>query len=99
MKKNKLLLTLLLFGSSLSVASCGETSSTPNGPTSSESSSTTSKDPVHSGEDVKIYAKASYEEKAEILGQLEAYALEHNLTGITLYEDGGYTMYNTRIQK
>lgn len=59
MKKNKLLLTLLLFGSSLSVASCGETSSTPNGPTSSESSSTTSKDPVHSGEDVKIYAKAS----------------------------------------
>ena len=45
------------------------------------------------------YSGASYEEKLDILGKLEDYALNNNLTGITLFENGGYVMYADRIQK
>ena len=33
----------------------------------------------------------------EALGQLEAYTVRRNLTGITLFENGGYVMYNPRV--
>ncbi len=45
------------------------------------------------------YVAASYEERTKILGTLEKYAVENNLTGITLYEDGGYVMYNEAVKK
>lgn len=38
-----------------------------------------------------------YEERAEALGQLEKFAVENYLTGITLYEAGNYAMYNPRL--
>ncbi len=41
------------------------------------------------------YATASYEEKAEILGELEKYAVDNYLTGLTLFSDGGYVCYNS----
>lgn len=41
----------------------------------------------------------SVEQKAEILGKLEKYAMDEGLTGISLYENGGYVMYNPRVQK
>lgn len=41
----------------------------------------------------------SIEEKTEIIGKLEKYAMDNNLTGISLFENGGYVMYNPRIQK
>jgi hypothetical protein len=38
------------------------------------------------------------DEKAGILGQMEAYALKHHLAGIPLYGDGGYTLYSPRCE-
>ena len=45
------------------------------------------------------YVYASGEDRQNILGALEKWAVENKLTGLTLYGDGGYVMYNTRIQK
>ena len=36
-------------------------------------------------------------QKTEILGLLEAYAVRKGLTGISLYENGGYVMYSDRV--
>ncbi len=44
------------------------------------------------------YSNASYEERTKILGVLEKYAVNNNLTGLTLYGDGSYVGYSTRIQ-
>ncbi|MCQ2771259.1 MAG: hypothetical protein MJ236_05615, partial [Clostridia bacterium] len=35
--------------------------------------------------------------RTEILGKLEKYAIDTHLTGITLFENGGYVRYNSRI--
>ena len=43
------------------------------------------------------YVAKSYEEKLDILGKMEAYAVDNHLTGITLFQNGGYVMYNPRI--
>lgn len=37
------------------------------------------------------------EKKAEILGKLEEYAMKNYLTGITLFENGGYVRYSDRV--
>ena len=97
MKKKKMALALLLLATLVAGCDHHEVSSSSG---SSSTGGTTSSQPVmQSGEKIKLYAKASYDERAEILGKLETYAMNNNLTGITLYEDGGYAMYNTRIQK
>lgn len=44
------------------------------------------------------FVSASYEERTNILSLLEKYAVENNLTGLTLYDDGGYSKYNSRVQ-
>ena len=36
-------------------------------------------------------------EKTEILGTLEAYAVRNGITGISLFENGGYVMYSDRV--
>ena len=41
------------------------------------------------------YATASYEDKAEILGVLEKYAVDNYLTGLTIFSNGGYVCYNS----
>ena len=43
------------------------------------------------------YVAASYEERTEILGILEKWAVENFLTGLTLFGDGGYVMYADRV--
>ena len=43
------------------------------------------------------YVAASYAERTVILGILEKWAVENNLTGLVLYGDGGYVMYNERV--
>ncbi|MCM1130239.1 MAG: ABC transporter substrate-binding protein [Roseburia sp.] len=43
------------------------------------------------------YAKESNAVKTDILGALEKYAVENGITGLTLYENGNYSMYNERI--
>ena len=35
--------------------------------------------------------------RTEILGQLEKYAMENHLTGIPLFENGGYVKYSSRV--
>lgn len=45
------------------------------------------------------YVGSSYEEKLDVLGKLEKYAVDNHLTGITLFENGGYVMYNGRIER
>ena len=42
------------------------------------------------------YATASYDEKANILGVLENYAVDNYLTGITMFSNGGPVVYNSR---
>ena len=36
--------------------------------------------------------------RTEILGKLEKYAMDNHLTGITLFENGGYVKYSSRVQ-
>ena len=36
--------------------------------------------------------------RLEILGKLEQYAMENYLTGITLFENGGYVRYSSRVE-
>ena len=43
------------------------------------------------------YVAASYTERTEILGILEKWAVENFLTGLVLYGDGGYVMYQDRV--
>ena len=43
------------------------------------------------------YVAASYEERTVILGLLEKWAVEHFLTGLVLYGNGGYVMYDERV--
>ena len=40
---------------------------------------------------------ATAEARTEILGKLEKYAVESHLTGITLFENGGYVKYRDRL--
>ena len=42
---------------------------------------------------------SSAAERTEVLGALEKYAVDNMITGMPLYENGGYTMYNRRVVK
>lgn len=55
--------------------------------------------PVEPAKGAYSYVASSYEERTEILGVLEKYAVDNQLTGITIYEDGGYVMYADNIVK
>lgn len=44
------------------------------------------------------YVASSYEEKLQILGKLEKYAVDKHLTGITLFQNGGYVAYSSRVK-
>jgi hypothetical protein len=43
------------------------------------------------------YVAASYDERTVILGILEKYAVDNFLTGLAIYGNGGYVMYNERV--
>ena len=45
------------------------------------------------------YVYSSGEVRQEILGKLEKWAVENKLTGLTLYGNGAYVMYNDRVVK
>ena len=51
--------------------------------------------PVANG--VKSFAGENNDERTKMLGILETYAVKVGTTGISLYEDGRYAMYNPRI--
>lgn len=95
MKMNKLKPVLLLVISSLAVAGCWK----KKGNSGSGSQSIFDRDPLPGAEGVKSYVYASAEEKTEILGVLEQYAVESKLTGLTLFNNGGYVMYHPSVTK
>ena len=51
--------------------------------------------PTYSG--VASYSSLGNDERTKMLGALEAYAVSNGITGISLFENGGYGMYNERI--
>ncbi len=108
-KANKVLLVATLLSLSALVG-CGgkkDPTSTPSSAgtsaaTSSSSGQTGDKKPFtpeNYAKGPKSYAAESYEERTKILGLLESYAVKNNLTGLTLYEDGSYVMYNDGVVK
>lgn len=48
--------------------------------------------------DIQSYLSLPNSDRTEILGALEAYAVRNGITGISLFENGGYVMYNDRIK-
>ena len=46
---------------------------------------------------VYSFTSLSAAEKTEILGVLEAFAVRNGITGITMFENGGYVMYADRV--
>ena len=104
--------TLASCGETSSVAPSTSAPDTPTSeaPTTEESPKVTQAVGIDSGTfDVKgldgggsgafSYAAESYDVKTQILGKLEAYAYSNALTGLPLFENGGYVMYNSRITK
>ncbi|MCR5611375.1 MAG: hypothetical protein K6F68_06055 [Clostridiales bacterium] len=54
-------------------------------------------DAIPTYEGVATYKKLPNSERTTILGILERYAVTTGITGISLFENGGYVMYNPRI--
>lgn len=54
-------------------------------------------DAIPVAEGVYSYKKESDAELTNVLGILEQYAVVKGLTGISLFEDAGYTLYNPRV--
>lgn len=48
---------------------------------------------------VQSFVASSYADRTEILGLLEKYAVDNGLTGITVFEDSGYVMYDESVTK
>lgn len=101
--KNKNLLPLLV-----SLACVGTLAACNGGGTPSSSSSEPSGDPSSSGTSeaqpdgatgIFSLLNASAAEKTDILGALEKYAVNNMITGMPLFENGGYVMYNPRVVK
>lgn len=54
-------------------------------------------DVIPAANGIYSFASETVEERTKILGLLEEYAIQHNMTGLTLFENGSYTMYNPRV--
>lgn len=96
--------------SSSAAPSSSSSSSAPSSSSSSSAPSSSSSDPSSSSSDpvgpsaepatgAFTYAKASNADRTEILGVLEKWAVDNKLTGLTLFEDGGYVMYSPLVEK
>lgn len=66
---------------------------------SSSSGDSSSSEQVTGGAAVGNYVTADVDTRTEILGKLEKYAVDNTLTGLPLYENSGYTMYQDRVVK
>jgi len=75
--------------------------SAPSETTSSAPSATSSeeKEPSVLANGAYSYVYDDGDTRTEILGKLEEYAVANKLTGLTLYGNGGYVMYNPVVQK
>ena len=60
--------------------------------------SITDADPASGGYNfASLAGEEAVNKRTEILGQLEKYAMDNHLTGITLFENGGYVKYSERV--
>lgn len=106
MKKHFIAPALALGAVIMGLAACSP-SSGPVGSseTSSEQPSSIPSDSSEPKEDAPIatgvhqFLDSSYNARREILGKLEKYAVDHALTGLPLYEDSSYALYNPRVVK
>lgn len=95
MKKSKVLGSLALAGLlSVALASCGGKSEWTDTDYTNENVSVS----VANSARKESFVEASYEERAEILGLLEEYAMKNTISGLVLYDDGGYAKYSDRVQ-
>jgi ABC-type oligopeptide transport system substrate-binding subunit len=102
MLKKKLSSTLLALVALSSLASCKKAStsgSVSTNPTSGTSASAgDSAEAVTGFNGLADLTGITFDEKADILGQMEAYAIKNHISGIPLYGDGGYSLLSTRIK-
>ncbi len=85
---------------SSSVAPTGEKPAESSTPSSGETSNSSSVAPTaEKANGAYTYVYEDCDERANILGKLEKYAVENNLTGLTLYQNGGYVMYDPAVKK
>lgn len=54
--------------------------------------------PARTATGVQSFAADSYLEKLDVLATLEDYAINNHLTGLTLFENGGKTVYSNRVK-
>lgn len=54
---------------------------------------------VKLGNGVYSFVASSYADRTKILGLLEKYAVDNGLTGITVFEDSGYILYDESVVK
>lgn len=92
MKSKKLL--LVLASSILVLSACGHKGS---GGSCGAADRTESSLPKANG--IYDYSNEDNATRTAILGVLEKWAVDNKLTGITLYEDGGYVMYSELVEK
>ncbi len=81
----------------LSIVGCSPTSGSSSS-TSGGSNSSSSAKAVEKANGAFSYVASDYSERAKILGQLEKYAMEKHISGITLYGDGGYSVASSRVK-
>ena len=99
MKKKSLLLLLM---AAFCMTGCGEKTNNSSSASVGSQSDSSSSAPVvvaTPANGAYSFVASSYEERTKILGKLEKYAVDNYLTGITLYEDGGYVMYDPAVKK
>ena len=59
----------------------------------------TDADPAAGGYNyASLAGETAVRKRTEILGKLEKYAMDNHLTGITLFENGGYVKYSERVK-
>ena len=95
MKLSKKLFLPLVVVAALGMTGCNvnKTSSTSGG---TQTSSTSGTKEVTKANGVKNLTGISYDDKVDILAQMEGYANKNHLTGVPLYGSGGYTLINDR---
>ncbi len=108
MKKRFMAPAIALSALAMVLAACSPTtdssgshgsSGSSSSPTSSSSSSSSSEQPPVLATGAQEYVDASYDERRTILGKLEKFAVDHALTGLPLYADSSYMLYNPRVKK
>ena len=98
MKMKKLQPLFVLAIGALVITGCkGKGGSSNNG--SSGGDDTPTREPLPGAEGVQSFVYSSVEERTAILGVLEQYAVENKLTGLTLFNSGGYVLYQDSVVK